>query len=130
MFSVILAAALAFDSDLSEEQQNKLGLAKLSIQERAALRDWVEEHYEQKEIAQNSKKTSPLLVEVLKRGRFLRLSDDSLWEIDPKDTPITQSWITPNEIKISKKSNGEYPYTLTNSLTGSTVKAKEAKEVH
>lgn len=130
MFSAILAAALAFDSDLNEEQQNKLGLAKLSIQERAALRDWVEEHYTQRDIAQNSKKGGPLLVEVLKSGKFIRLSDDSLWEIDPKDTPITQSWITPNEIKIGKKSNGEYPYTLTNRLTGSTVKAKEAKEVH
>ncbi len=127
MLHLVLAASLLFDTVMSEEEQKETGLAKLNLQERMALRDWIEEHYTKKIVAQ--KNSGPILQEVLKGGKFIRLSDHSLWEIDPDDTPITQSWITPNEIKIGQSSDTEYPYSLTNSLTGSSVRARKAQKV-
>ncbi|MBX7066968.1 MAG: hypothetical protein K1X28_07040 [Parachlamydiales bacterium] len=127
MIHFILAAALSLESAMTKEEQKETGVAKLNIQERAALRDWIEDHYTKKMVAQKS--TAPILQEVLKGGRFVRLSDSSLWEIEPGDTPITQSWITPTEIKIGQSTDTQYPYTLTNHLTGSTVKARKAQKV-
>lgn len=128
MIHFILAAVIVFDTAMTKEEQKETGIAKLNIQERMALRDWIEEHYSKKVVAQ--KNSAPILQEVLKGGRFIRLSDNSLWEIDQGDTPITQSWITPTEIKIGQSTDTHYPYTLNNHLTGSTVKARKAQKVN
>ena len=124
MWTLTLAAVLAFDANMSEGELKKTGLAKLTLEERLHLREWIEERYAKKIVAQ-TKSRGPVLQEVLKGGKFIRLSDNSLWEIDPKDTPITQSWITVTEIKAAETSDPDYPYTLTNSLTGSTVRAQQ-----
>ena len=73
--------------------------------------------------------TTPLMQENLKNGHYVRLSDDSLWEIDPADTSITQGWITPVEIVVTPSKDAAYPFTLKNSLTGSTVRARKAQKV-
>lgn len=127
MLTIVLAAALAFDANMTDEELKDTGLAKLTIQERTNLREWLEEHYARKMIAQN--KNTPRVEEVLKSGKFVRLTDKSLWEIDPQDTPITQSWITPSEIKVEETEDRQYPYSLTNKLTGSTVKARKVNKV-
>lgn len=125
MFAMILGLTLAFDAEMTQEEKKKTGIARLSLEEKTALQEWIEEHHSKKILAQG-KKTGPIVQEVLKNGRFVRLSDSSLWEIDPSDTPITQSWITAVEIKVSSNGSGDYPYTLTNTLTGSSVKARKA----
>lgn len=128
MMFMILAAAVTFGSNMSQEEKKQTGIAKLTIQERATLQEWIEEHYAKKVVAQN-KGSSPVIEAVLKRGRFIRLSDETLWEIDPQDTLITQSWITPSEINVAENTDDDYPYSLTNSLTGSKVRARKAKKV-
>ena len=82
-------------------------------------------------VAQKSEKkvAGPLLQENLKNGSYIRLSDGSLWNIRPEDTPITQGWITPVEINATPSGDKDYPYTLTNSLTGSSVKARKVQSV-
>ncbi|MGB7977790.1 MAG: hypothetical protein WCF19_01360 [Chlamydiales bacterium] len=129
MLAVILAAAIAFDSSMTDEEWEQTGLIKLTLQERMALQEWMEERYSKKMAAQD-KKSAPVLQEVLKNGRFVRLSDHSLWEIDGQDTPITQGWITPAEISAASNGDAAYPYTLTNSLTGSTVRARKAQSIN
>lgn len=128
MLTILIAVAIAFDSNMSEEEMRQTGIAKLTIQERAALQEWIEEHHSKKLVTQN-KKTGPLVQEVLKNGRYVRLSDNSLWEIDTPDRPITQGWITPTEIKVAPSNDTDYPNTLTNTLTGSTVRARKAQSV-
>jgi len=125
MLTILLAAAIAFDSAMTDEEMKQTGISKLTMPERAALQEWIEDHHTKKLVTQN-KKTGPIVHEVLKSGRFVRLSDNSLWEIEKKDTPITQSWITAVEIKVDSCGKGEFPYTLTNTLTGSVVKARKA----
>lgn len=122
--------AAAFDSEMTAKEMTQTGMSKLSVQEKKALQNWVDAHYNKKEMAQmSSKKGPPALQENLKNGSFIRLSDDSLWEIRPTDTPITQGWITPVEIKVTQSDDSNYPYNLTNTLTGSTVKARQAQSV-
>ena len=75
------------------------------------------------------KGSNPLIQESLNNGRFIRLSDNSLWEINPKDTPITQSWITPAEIIIAPSDDATYPFRLTNSITGSSVLARRTTAI-
>lgn len=133
MISLLAFALIAtsFDADMSADESRKTGVAKLSAKEKTALSQWLDSRYARKEIAQMApvKKSPPLLEENLYSGRYIRLSDKTLWEIDPTDTPITQGWITPVEIKSSPTSgNKDYPYTLTNSLTGSSVKARPAQQ--
>lgn len=131
IFTSIILAAAAFDADMSVQQMRETGVAKLSAKEKRALSHWIENHYSKKTPSPVAAKTStPLIEENLKGGRFIRLSDRTLWEINPSDTPITQGWITPVEIKIERNSgNASYPYTLTNSLTGSSVKARQVQSL-
>ncbi len=125
MYTFLIATVLAaFDSGMSAEEMRQTGVAKLSAQEKMALETWIETRYSKKLVAQNSKKT-PVLEENLKNGSLIRLSDNSLWEINPTDTPITQGWITPVQIKVTSSDDSAYPYNLTNTLTGSTVKARK-----
>jgi hypothetical protein len=67
----------------------------------------------------------PTVMEMLNNGKYIRLTDNTLWEIHEKDTPITQSWISPVEIYAAPSGDKNYPYTLTNSLTGSKVRARK-----
>ena len=66
MLAVILAAAIAFDSSMTDEEWEQTGLIKLTLQERMALQEWMEERYSKKMAAQD-KKSAPVLQEVLKQ---------------------------------------------------------------
>ena len=76
-----------------------------------------------------SNEKNAVISENLYNGRYIRLSDQSTWEINPDDTPLTQGWITPVEIVVSQSGDPQYPYKLTNSLTGSSVKAQKVSKL-
>jgi hypothetical protein len=73
-----------------------------------------------------TEKALPVVQESINNGQFIRLSDGTLWEIHPGDRKITQSWITPSEIKVVPSNEPTYPFLLTNSITGSSVLARHA----
>lgn len=130
MFAILIAAfsifGAAFDSEMSTQEMKQTGMTKLSVQEKLVLQAWIDTHYTKKNLAQNNVK-NPTMQENLKNGHYIRLSDNTLWEINPIDTPITQGWITPADIIVSQSSDPAYPYLLKNSLTGSSVKARKAE---
>ena len=113
---------------MAPDDQEKTGFSKLTKRERAALEQWVEEHYEKRAqpLAQKKIHRRPYIEENLKGGRLIRLSDGTLWQIHPADTPIAHGWITPVEILIIPSDDKNYPELLTNSLTHSVVRAKPA----
>jgi hypothetical protein len=76
----------------------------------------------------SKKQSTPTIMETLNNGKYIRLTDNSTWEIHPKDTPLTQSWIFPVEIIAAPSNDADYPYTLTNSLTGSRVRARRVPD--
>ena len=126
---LLLAAVLTtFDHKMSENELQTTGISRLTIQERRALENWIEDHYEKK-VALQSKKKDPQLQDNLKGGQYIRLTDESLWKINPSDRLISQSWITQAEITVAECEDKDYPFKLTNSLTGSSVKAQKVDSV-
>ena len=131
MFIYLLAAASltagALDSEMSREEKKKTGVYKLTQKEQGALQQWIDNYYTKREAPlEAAPEIRSLLQENLMNGTYIRLSNGSLWNIDPQDTPISQSWITPVDIIVANTEQGDYPYKLTNSLTGSFVRAKKA----
>lgn len=120
MLTLIIASLLT----MSQDDMMKTGVEKLSTKEKIALDSWIEKNYAKKMTSQKGKR-GPILQENLNSGRVIGLSDGSFWEVRQSDTPITQGWITPVEIKVTSSDDSDYPYNLTNSLTESTVKAKK-----
>ncbi|HSW71856.1 MAG TPA: hypothetical protein VLG44_00410 [Chlamydiales bacterium] len=113
-----------FDA-MTKEEEFKTGLHKLSTAEKLALQEWVAQSYSAKPKAARP----PQISEVLANGQYVQLTDGSLWKIHPNDTPITQGWITPVEIIVQQNGTPPYNYTLTNSLTGSIVRAQAASSL-
>lgn len=108
---------------MTQEERVKTGIHKLSVAEKTALQDWIAQSYS----AKSKEPKVPQVSEVLANGQYVKLSDGTLWKIHPSDTPITQGWITPVEIIVQQNGTAPYPYTLTNSLTGSVVRAQSAQ---
>ena len=128
--ALALLAAEALDFDMTAEEKKKTGLNKLNDKEKASLQNWIDNHY--------AKRSQPIekgtvergtLQENLKNGRYIRLSDHSIWNIHPADISITQGWITPVDIIVGQSSDSNYPYKLTNSVTGSSVRAKKVESI-
>jgi hypothetical protein len=125
----LMLLAAAFDASMTSQEMKQTGMAKLSSKEKTALQNWIDAHYTKKEVVAGPKTAAKpaILEENLKNGSYIRLTDNSLWEINPADTPITQGWITPVEIKVTTTNDTSYPYTLTNSLTSSKVRARKVE---
>ena len=51
----------------------------------------------------DSRKDQAVLQESLNSGKFIRLSDDTLWEINPKDTAITKARLLPSNHNSSER---------------------------
>ncbi|MDX8431336.1 MAG: hypothetical protein SNF33_06000 [Candidatus Algichlamydia australiensis] len=65
----------------------------------------------------------------MRDGKYLQLSDDSVWKINPADIGITSAWLTPATIDISKSSHPDYPCLLTNRATYSSVSARRLASI-
>jgi hypothetical protein len=122
--TLLITAALVFDSDMTTQEKQQTGISKLSSSEKGELQKWINDHYTKKKKSK-AKEPKSMLQENLNSGSSIRLEDGTLWVINPADTPITQGWITPVDILVTPTDDPEYPYKLTNSLTGSSVKAKK-----
>jgi hypothetical protein len=114
-------------TDMTPEERKSTGIDKLSSQERKELQAWINRNYVKRPGSDTG--SYPTISEVLGNGTYVKLSDGSLWKIHPGDIPITQGWITPVEIIVEQSGASDYPYTLTNSLTGSKVRAQSASQL-
>ena len=133
MFLAILAASTiissqAFEADMTPQEKKQTGVQKLSEKEKAALQNWIDNNYQKRVEPIGGTQEEGTLQENLKNGNYIRLSNGSLWNIHPKDTPITQGWITPVEITVTSSGNADYPFKLTNTLTGSSVRARKVSK--
>lgn len=135
MFFSLLAmshviAIEALDYDMLPQDKKKTGIYKLSDKEKGALQKWIDMHYEKRETPAlgEGEEMHAQLQENLSNGRSIRLSNGTLWNIHPGDTLISQGWITPVDIIVTQSGDPDYPYKLTNSVTGSSVRAKKAEK--
>lgn len=126
-----LFASEILDYDMDGPARKKTGVYKLSDREKSILQNWIDTHYVKREIPlpQEMKDKHAILQENLQNSQFIRLSDQTLWETFPEDLPIAQGWITPIAIIVSQGDVSEYCYKLTNSLTGSSIRAKKVEKL-
>ena len=125
-----LTSTQPIDHEMSAKDKKHTGVYKLTDKEKASLQEWIDNNYAKREAPlQAPLEEHGTLSENLRSGTYIRLSTGSLWKINPKDVPVTQGWITPVEIKISQSGDREYPIKLTNTLTGSSVRAIKIEEL-
>lgn len=130
-----ILAAEVLDSDMTAQEKKQTGVYKLDDRQKAALQQWIDAHYQKKSepavsapsatSAPTVSGVTPTLSENLLNGRYIRLSDTTLWNIRPADVPIVQAWITPVEIIVTQSSDPFFPSKLINKLTGSFVLARK-----
>lgn len=133
MLLFILAGSLIsqpiLDTEMSSQDRKKTGVYKLTEKEKSALYTWIENSYVKRDVPLQAEPVHGMLQENLRSGTYIRLSNNSLWNIHPDDVPITQGWITPVDITVTQTGDSEYPYKLTNTLSGSSVRAKKVENL-
>lgn len=126
-------AAETLDTDMTAQEKKQTGIYKLDDQQKAALQQWINAHYQKKteEAAaeQPISGKNPTLSENLMNSQYLRLSDNTLWSVRPQDVPIAQGWITPVEILVTQSTNPFFPTKLTNKLTGSSILVRKVDKL-
>lgn len=131
--AMVLLTAPSFDSEMTKQEKKETGVSKLSRKEKKSLQAWIDGHYSAQGVPTppgvKTPVKRPLVEENLQSGHYIQLTDKTIWEIHPQDIPITQGWLSPSEIVVTQTGNEEYPYTLTNSQTGSSVRARKVSEV-
>lgn len=127
--STHLCADIVLDDVMSKEDQKNTGVSTLNRQQKIALEEWLNRNFISK--VEDKKPSVPeiSLSININNGQKLILSDNSVWEIDPKDVDIASVWITPFPVKISPSHDTDYPVLLTNTSTGVSVKARKSVEV-
>ena len=123
--ATLLLAAPLFDANMSPQDKKNTGIYKLSDQEKGALKEWVDNSYSRP----TAKKTNPSLSEILYNGSYLRFTDNSIWNVRPQDTPISQGWISEVEILIDPSDDPNYPFKLTNNISKSSIYAKRVQSL-
>lgn len=60
-------------------------------------------------------------------GRFLILSDNTVWIINPSDVANTSSWLGPVYLDFSTSTDPNYPVKITNRSSKTSVLAKKGQ---
>lgn len=119
---------LLLDEVMSKEDQKKTGVENLKPNQKIALENWINKNCQC--AGQKSEKTEALFLAInVEGGKKIQLSDGSLWEIDPRDYPVSATWLSPMPIKLAPSYNRNYPTLLVNKNTGVSIKAKRAESM-
>ena len=68
------------------------------------------------------------LLEILDKGKRLKLSDGSIFRVDPFDMPIVSTWSITHRIELTETNDDVFNYTLTNSDTDAWIRATKLKD--
>jgi hypothetical protein len=115
------------DTHMSPQEERSTGVHKLSPKERSELQKWINQHHYPKSGTKMG--AHPTVSEVLGNGAYVKLSDNTLWLIHPNDRALTQSWITPANIEVTRSQDTQYPFSLKNTQTKSKVRATLVREI-
>jgi hypothetical protein len=114
----LMFALILFDQMMTPEEQQKTGISTLTMQQKAALSQWIDDHF----VAKQQKKL--YLAFNRNNGKTLQLSDGSVYDVAPEDQDTTALWITPFPIRLEPSGDPNYPIKLVNANTGEGVRAK------
>ena len=144
---------LNLDEVMNAREQRQLGLSSLTAEEKVALErwlgDWSQEMLDQgaklkskskvKDWISKNPKRFPLVSseerkhtfyidQVIDEGRFIRLSNGSIWRVISPHHRRTRDWLKTQTVKLHKRSSGPHPYRLENIDTKQTVKIDQEVE--
>ncbi|MFC1764172.1 hypothetical protein ACFL6U_19125 [Planctomycetota bacterium] len=63
------------------------------------------------------------LLEILNDGQTLKLSNGTLFRVNPFDLPEVRTWTMSNDIELAETNDRVFNYTLTNTYTDTCVRA-------
>ena len=133
LFLICLFASPLFGQTLEDmmnsSERRQTGIYKLSNQEKVFLQQWIEEHYTKKIEGGGPPQEILHISENLYNGHYIRLSNNSLWEVKPSDIPIAQGWISAVSVTITNNSDYMYPSRITNDQTGSSIAARRVSRL-
>lgn len=110
---------LALDKLMTKEEQKATGVSKLSVQEWAALEDWLT-RFAMAVATEVAKKSGTYagvgqkhwVSKKIDSGAFVKLEDGSLWQISPIDKINTMPWLPTDTVVVIESRNPQYPYKL------------------
>ncbi len=118
-------ATIFLDDVMNKEDQKKIGIARLSPNQKLLLENWINQTFVLKTVS-TPQSTEPLTLSMnMDEGRKLQLSDGSLWEVDPTDIVQSSIWMLPATIMIAPSNDPEYSCFLINQNSGVSVKARQ-----
>ncbi len=76
--------------------------------------------------ADHAQKNEPLTISMnIGQGAIIELSDGKSYKIDPDDRLYSAYWVTPFPVKVTSNDNPNYPVTITNLSSDTSVKGIE-----
>ena len=131
LFSSPAFSLILLDQEMTPEEQKKSGISKLSEQEQRHLEEGLNDNFHKKsEYEQNQFGSELYVSEVINDGQQLRLSDNTLYEIAPEDWVHAQAWIALAKVQVIHSKDEYYPFSITNPLSGYTVRARLIASEH
>lgn len=121
-------ALYIFDDLMTRREKEITGIDDLDHNQIQALENWINRNFILK--ADVSKAPPPKqlsLSENFDNGKSIRLNDGSVYEVNPDDIQYSALWITPFPIQITTSGNADYPLKITNTLTGTSIAAKQTE---
>ena len=121
-----LVAQTSLDTLMTPQEKTATGVANLTSTQKSALENWIDKNYTKKASTPEQKRI--FLSLNINEGQKLLLSDQSLYEISPDDVNTAGGWLTPVRIEIAPSGDPQYPVFLTNTDSGSKVKARKVSK--
>lgn len=128
LFSNKAFGAFQLNEVMSVDEQKRTGVSGLTDVQKKELESWLNNNFVQKTITPAT--NSLFLQQNMNGGAQLMFSDGSVYEVSPADRLKTTFWLTSINVTIQPSSDPDYPVSITNSLTGVTVSAKQIKAGH
>jgi hypothetical protein len=125
-FGASLHAAIILDEVMSLEDQKRTGVAYLTTNQRIALEDWLNKNCNcTNRIAPPEAKKNLYVSINIDGGKKIQLNDNTIWDVNPHDYPISEAWLASIPIKIDPSDDPEYPFLLVNRNTGESIRVKK-----
>jgi hypothetical protein len=122
------ANPLLLDEVMSREDQKRTGVAYLSTNQRIALEQWLNLNCNCSTRINPVEKAENLFVSInIDNGRKIQLNDNSIWDVDPRDTATSEAWLASIPIKIVPSEDPDFPFLLVNRNTGVSIRVKKGE---
>ncbi|MCX6990267.1 MAG: hypothetical protein NTX49_04285 [Chlamydiae bacterium] len=124
-----MLAATNLDQQMTLPEKQQTGVVNLTLKQKQALASWIDLNYMPMSTLQQAPpvaQDNALSLSVnAQNGQQLILSDYTRWQVHPQDVTTSSAWIAAVPLTVKAGTDPMYPYVLTNTTTGQSVRAKQ-----